>query len=89
MKGKPDIGAFLDGSSADVAEKPKPKAASKVKVAPPPVKAKVYKEQKLYRLSSDVTEALREKVYELTKAEGRRVTETEIVEQAIRKYLAI
>ena len=48
---------------------------------------KIYKEQKLYRLPTDLIEGLREMAYEKSKKEGRRVTETEIVEQAIREHI--
>lgn len=89
MKGKPNIDDFLSGSPAEqpkpakAAEKPKPVA--KPEPEPP---ARVYKEQKLYRLPTTMTEAVRDKAYFMSKKLGRRVTETEIVETAIDEYLA-
>lgn len=90
MKGKPDLNEFLSGGEADKAEQPVTRKASKPKseIQPEPVKQpKIYKEQKLYRLPTDLIEGLREMAYEKSKTEARRVTETEIVEQAIRKYI--
>jgi len=89
MKGKPNLDAFIDGGKADEAESITKMPARKMAIPEPEKQTKVFKEQKLYRLSSDVVEALKDKAYELTKQKGKRVTETEIVEQAIRIYLDI
>ena len=89
MKGKPNLDSFLNGSKADEAEMVTNRSAKRLSIPEPIKQTKVYKEQKLYRLSSDIIDALRTKAYELTKADGRRVTETEIVERALRKYLDI
>ena len=71
MKGKPSIDDFLGGSTADVAEKSKKKTVKQIEPAMP---AKVYREQKIFRLPTDIVEALRDKAYELSKQEGKRVT---------------
>lgn len=95
MRGKPDlsklgspkkdVNAFLDGAGADQAEKPatgdsKPDAAA-VTTQP--------KEQKAFRLPVDLIVALRREAFERTEKTGTRVTETELVEDALRTYLKL
>jgi hypothetical protein len=95
MRGKPDlsklglpkkdVNAFLDGAGADQAEKPaagdsKPDAT---------VVATQPKEQKAFRLPVDLIVALRREAFERTEKTGTRVTETELVEDALRTYLKL
>ena len=47
------------------------------------------KEQKVFRLPVDVIEAVRAHSFSLSEKEQKRVTEVEIVERALRKYLKV
>ena len=74
---KKDPTAFLGGAAADAAEKPA--------VKPP---AKAHREQKIFRLPLDLIGDLKRVAYERSAATGARVTETDLVEQALRTYLS-
>lgn len=51
--------------------------------------ARVHREQKVFRLPLDLILALKRESYERTVNTGVRVTETELVEQALRGFLNI
>lgn len=77
MKGKPNIDQFLEGGAVD-------------KQAPHMVtNAKVHREQKIFRLPVDLIAELKKQSYERSVKTGVRVTETELVEQALRAYFDI
>jgi transposase-like protein len=78
FKSKIDPSEFLEGGRADKAEKKE----QKKEVAP-----KVYREQKFFRLRSDLVEALKNSAFERSRESGSRVTETEIVEEALQSML--
>ena len=50
---------------------------------------KVHREQKVFRLPLDLINALKRECYERSVKTGLRVTETELVEQALRSMLSI
>jgi hypothetical protein len=85
-----DPSAFLEGGAADAVDKhakkqevqPKPKAA----VTQPVMSTKVHKEQKIFRLSLDLINTLKRESYEQSLKSGTRVTETELVEKALREF---
>lgn len=88
MKARPDTqlfalnkdpSDFLKGAGSELAEPPSTK----------PSVAKVYREQKIFRLPIDVIAALKRVAYERSVEAGARVTETDLVEQALRRYLSI
>lgn len=79
MKKKPDVSSFLAGGSAAAAEQPT--AAP----APAPM-AEPKRMTKTIRLRLDLESRLKDEAYERTKAEGRRVTESDLIEQALCKY---
>lgn len=83
MKKKPDIAEFLEGGTADAAARktPEKEIASDIKST-----AKVHREQKIFRLPLDLINDLRREAYERTVSSGERVTETELVEQALRAF---
>lgn len=95
MRGKPDlsklgspkkdVNAFLDGAGADQAEKP---TISDSKLNSTTVTVQP-KEQKAFRLPLDLITALRREAFERTEKLGVRVTETELVEEALREYLKL
>lgn len=86
------LNEYLGGGAADAAEPasapaPKPRPAKKKRTetgyAP---RATV---QKLFRFREDTCQALRVAAILATDEEGRRVTETEIVERIVRKHLRL
>lgn len=78
MRAKPNIQEFLDGGNvSEMLAKP---ALSQ------PTKGRI---NKTLRLSQDVEAALKEQAYMRTKASGQRVTESDIVDEALRKHLEI
>ncbi len=92
MKAKPNIeqfkdpDAFLEGGASDLGNKPKKskQALSESNVTPP--SAKVHREQKIFRLPVDLINELKREAYEQSVKTGTRVTETELVEQALRVF---
>jgi hypothetical protein len=88
MKAKPnteqfkkDPSAFLQGGAVDSANRTEPVIQSMV--------TKVHREQKVFRLPLDLINALKRESYERSVKTGLRVTETELVEQALRSMLSI
>lgn len=84
MKAKPDINAFLDGGAGDLADKTKKNATNDAQKL---VTGKVHREQKIFRLPVDLIADLKKESYERSVKIGVRVTETELVEQALKEYL--
>ena len=101
MKSKPntdqfklpkDPSAFLDGGAGDAADRAvtaPPREKYKTSAPQPMPEAKVYREQKIFRLPVDLINILKREAYERSAKTGSRVTETELVEQALWKYLSI
>lgn len=91
FKLKKDPSAFLEGGAADLAnhtEKTQQVSVeSQVPTVQPVVNARVHREQKVFRLPLDLINALRRESYERSVKTGSRVTETELVEQALRAFL--
>lgn len=87
MKKKPDLKLFkdpenfLNGGAADIAEKAyKVKHNSKVS-------EKALTQQKIFRLSVEVSNALKLHIAQAQINTGIRTTETEMVEKLLREYL--
>jgi hypothetical protein len=87
FKQKKDPSAFLEGASADRIEKTQQILESQVKSAQPVASARVNRQQKVFRLSLDLIQALKRESYERSVEKGSRVTETDLVEKALRAYL--
>lgn len=93
FKPKKDPTEFLESGAADVAdraEKSQQPTVTSHAPTPQPVaesKAKVHREQKVFRLPLDLINALKREAYERSIATGSRVTETELVEQWMRAGL--
>lgn len=83
MKKKPDIAEFLEGGAADAAARKTPEKEITSGIKPT---AKVHREQKIFRLPLDLINDLKKEAYERTMMSGERVTETELVEQALRAF---
>ena len=91
MKKKPDLSgfgapkdpnAFLEGGAAAAAEKREVPAAAPA--APPTEGAKI---TKTIRMSRTMDLRLKEEAHRRSMAEGKRVTESDLIEQALLKYL--
>lgn len=78
---------FLNGAGAE------PPAVAPVKVEKTKSAAqpapRIHREQKIFRLPITMIAALRREAYERTEKSGNRVTETDLVEQALKKYLSL
>lgn len=73
-----DPNAFLDGVAAEQSEqKPMPNTRS---IGQP-------KLTKIFNLTPELVQALKREAFERSNQEGRRVTETELVDAALRAYL--
>jgi hypothetical protein len=91
MKKKPDIRdfnqkdptAFLEGGEADKAVISQKKSITQEQLKPEPVV------QKLFRLKWDLACKLKQHAASESVKEGRRVTETEVVERLIRMHIDI
>lgn len=84
-----DPSDFLEGGAADIIDKSvkSQKTETKPKIPPQPeVYAKVHREQKIFRLPLDLINELKREAYERTQKTGLRVTETELVEHALRAF---
>ena len=95
MKAKPntdqfrphkDPSMFLEGGAADASDRLDLMPA---KFAQTLAEAKVHREQKVFRLPLDLINTLKREAYERSMKTGARVTETELVEQALRRFLAV
>ena len=78
MKSKPNINAFLEGGAGD--------QANKIINDQQVVTQKVHREQKIFRLPVDLIARLKKESYERSVNTGTRVTETELVEQALKDF---
>jgi hypothetical protein len=77
---------FLEGGAADASDRLDLMPA---KFAQTLAEAKVHREQKVFRLPLDLINTLKREAYERSMKTGARVTETELVEQALRRFLAV
>jgi hypothetical protein len=87
MKKKPSLDEFLGGGASDVADRTEP--VQRAAVVQPEVNAKVHREQKIFRLPLDLINRLKKESYERSMRTGSRVTETELVEQALREFFKV
>lgn len=81
MKGKPDLDDFIESGAANTAEN-KNLSTSFFQKPEPTV-------QKLFRLRWDTAHALKMGAIELSNKNGKRITETEIIENLLRKHFHI
>lgn len=75
-----DPSAFLDGALEVQAQRT---------AAPAPSRAGQPKLTKIFNLSPELVQALKREAFERSTSEGRRVTETELVDAALRAYLKL
>jgi hypothetical protein len=85
FQAKKDPSSFLESGAADLANQiEKPQQASSESQAQ--TTTKVHREQKIFRLPVDLINQLKRESYERSMKTGSRVTETELVEQALKAY---
>lgn len=80
MKKKPSIDDFLQGSPAQ--ERPQT-----VKPETPPAPPQEDRKQKLARLPVSLLMALKRKTLERSEQTGKRVSEEDLIEEALREFL--
>jgi len=88
FQAKKDPSSFLESGAADLAnqiEKPQ-QASSESQTPTTQTTTKVHREQKIFRLPVDLINQLKRESYERSMKTGSRVTETELVEQALKAY---
>ena len=87
MKAKPDINAFLEGGAADKASaadlKSKPAGKGAAVAAPQEEPRK----QKLARLPVSLLNALKQRALDISTQTGRRVSEEDLIIEALQKFL--
>lgn len=83
MKSKPSLDEFRNGGGEGPADTPRGGAASAV--AAPVVPER---ENKTIRIRKAYGGKLREEAYHRTMAENRRVTESDIIDEALEQYFA-
>jgi hypothetical protein len=88
FKPKKDPSAFLEGGTADLANQTEKsqQASSEFQAPTTQTTTKVHREQKIFRLPVDLINELKREAYERSMKTGLRVTETELVEQALKAF---
>jgi hypothetical protein len=78
IRGKPSLDDFLDGAKAQTPAKAKPAKTDTTRA----------RMTKTIRLAADLDEMLKEQAYLRTREQGQRVTESDIIEDALRIYFS-
>jgi len=86
MKSKPNIDAFLEGGAATDRQ---PKPATNPQVEPPPAAAAPteFRKQMVMQLPVALINDLKRRALEKSVSSGKRVTQQQLVEEALKKYL--
>ena len=84
FKNNKEISDFLEGGVADAENK-----ADRPLFVETIATIRVHREQKIFRLPLDLIKSIKRESYERSMATGLRVTETELVEKALRMFLKI
>jgi hypothetical protein len=89
FKLKTDPLDFLEGGAADLANQTEKSQQASSESQAPATQAttKVHREQKIFRLPIELINVLKRESYERSMKTGTRVTETELVEQALKAFL--
>jgi hypothetical protein len=85
MKTKPSLDEFRNGGGEGPADTARGGAASAAAAAP----ATPERENKTIRIRKAYGGKLREEAYHRTMAENRRVTESDIIDEALEQYFAL
>jgi len=85
MKSKPNIDAFLEGGAAtDRQPKPAPNSRSEQTAAAAPTE---FRKQMVMQLPVALINDLKRRALEQSVNSGKRVTQQQLVEEALKKYL--
>lgn len=84
MKGKPNVDQFLGAGATAAAETARPQPT---RLAPTVVLDD--KMAKTIRISKALNQALKREAFEREQAQGRRVTESDLIDAALRQYLKL
>lgn len=90
MKSKPNIDAFLEGGDVEKAKPARRSRASLPKSpepAPGVAQAVEFRKPMVMQMPISLIEDLKRRAYELSSRSGRRVTQQQLVEEALRRYL--
>lgn len=85
MKSKPNIDAFLDGGAASERQ-PKAEASPRATASEPPAPTE-FRKQMVMQLPIALINDLKRRALEQSVNSGKRVTQQQLVEEALRKYL--
>jgi hypothetical protein len=83
VKSKPNIDAFLEAGAATEGRAAKPKASS----PEPPAVPSDFRKAMVMQLPVALINDLKRRALELSLSSGRRVTQQQIVEEALRRFL--
>jgi hypothetical protein len=83
IRGKPNVEAFLDGSAA------KEKPVKTPKNTQSELTKTTARMTKTIRLASDLDGLLKEQAYIRSRDSGQRITESDIIDEALRKHFNI
>ena len=91
FKIKKDPTLFLEGGDIESIDRTNknqqtPKANQDLHQSQIVIESKIHREQKVFRLPLDLINLLKRESYEKSVKTGSRVTETELVEQALRNF---
>lgn len=93
FKLKKDPSAFLEGGAADAADKTGKSqqdiVSDSIQIDAKATDIRVHREQKIFRLPLELIKTLKREAYERSEKTGCRITETELVEQALREFFGI
>ena len=91
IKGKPDISSFIDGGSGSEKGTSNPAVTKKIQKPKESEKTQldVPKKAKLVELPEPMFIAIKDRAYSEYKRTGKRVTDTDIIIEALAKYLNI
>jgi len=83
MKSKPNIDAFLEGGAA-TERQPKPEAPARRTTAAAPTE---FRKQMVMQLPIALINDLKRRALEQSVSSGKRVTQQQLVEEALKKFL--
>ena len=83
MKAKPNIDAFLDGGAANE----QPRSEAPVRTKPAETAPTEFRKQMVMQLPIALINDLKRRALEQSVSSGKRVTQQQLVEEALKKYL--
>jgi hypothetical protein len=87
MKSKPNIDAFLEGGAATDRQQPKPATNPRSEPPPASMAPTEFRKQMVMQLPVALINDLKRRALEQSVNSGKRVTQQQLVEEALKKYL--